>query len=142
MKKILFIFSTFIFLTSAFILAYSPACLAFSNDDNVYYLDSNKENTIEIWTEGQPWWDSNWKQRQQITISGTVRELSDYQTKIELNSKNVGKDWNWQNRGADIRFVDDMNREMSFYIESWKNFERTAKIWVKTPSIPMTGTTI
>ena len=139
MKKII---SMIIFLTSIFILAYSPACFAFSDNDSVYYLDSSMKNTIELWIEDQPWWDSNWEQRQQITISGSLRELSNYQTKIELNSKNVGKNWNWTNRGSDIRFVDDMNRKLNFYIESWSATNKTAKIWVKASSIPMAGTAI
>ena len=91
----------------------------------------------ELWVVEEPpqheplsassWWNSSWQYRQQINISNTAGNLTDYQVKIELNSSNVGEHFNWSNGGKDLRFVDsDDTTELQFYVDyvgDWKKYE-------------------
>ncbi|NOY11367.1 MAG: DUF2341 domain-containing protein [Archaeoglobi archaeon] len=84
-------------------------------------------------------WLAGWSYRVPITIqenSGTG--LTDYQALITLDSS-----FNWSatsSDGSDVRFTDEFGNALSYWIEEW-NYGTSAKIWVKVPSIPASGTT-
>ena len=88
------------------------------------------------------WWNSSWSYRQKISIPNTNTEddLTNYQIKIELNSSNIGSNWNWNNDGNDTRFTyynstSRIETEIPFWIEEWNLTAQTAVIWVKVPLI-------
>ena len=66
--------------------------------------------------------------------SGT--SLSDYQVLVALEpSKFPAKA---KSDGSDLRFTED-GKEFSYWIEDYNAGARTARIWVKVPSIPANG---
>jgi hypothetical protein len=82
-----------------------------------------------------------WKYQREISIkenSGTT--LMDYQVLIELKGADFPVEA--QSSGADIRFMDFNGNELSYWIESWDNAGKNAKVWVKVPNIPAGSTTI
>ena len=86
-------------------------------------------------------WLSGWSYRQPINISNTAGDLTDYQVRIDLNSSNVGSNFNWSNNGNDIRFTNSTDDELSFWIESWNSTGQEATIWVKVISLPNNANT-
>ena len=78
--------------------------------------------------------------RRPVTVteqSGT--SLEHYQVLLELNSSNF--DFSHVNSdGSDIRFYDG-NDFLPYWIEKWDSSNQEAKIWIKVPSIPASGTT-
>ncbi len=81
------------------------------------------------------WWDDEWNHRQIINITNKAGNLTDYQVRIELNDSNTNPEFNWSNNGDDLRFVDNSNSELSYWIEKWNPTEHKAVIWIKTPSL-------
>lgn len=82
-----------------------------------------------------------WKYQREISIkenSGT--SLTDYQVLIELK----GADFPGEAKsdGADVRFTDSKGNELNYWIESWDYAGKSAKVWVKVPSIPADSTTV
>ncbi len=65
--------------------------------------------------------------------------LTDYQVLVNLNGGDFPTDAH--TNGADIRFTDAGGAELSYWIESWDYSGRSAKIWVKVPSIPANAKT-
>ena len=89
------------------------------------------------------WFNSSWNYRQQINISNTAGNLTNYQVRLDLNSSNVGSNFNWSNNGSDIRFTNSTDDELSFWIEDWNSTGQEATIWVNVTSLPNnTNTTI
>ena len=85
-------------------------------------------------------WLSGWSYRRKITITNnSSNDLTDYQVAIDLDSSNF--DFSKANSdGSDIRFTDsDGETLLSYWIESWDSANSKAKIWVKVPSIPASG---
>ncbi len=80
----------------------------------------------------------SWQYSKDITISNSGSALADYQILVSLDSSNFPT--NAQINGADIRFTDAVGNELNYWIESWDNAGKIAKIWVKVPSISA-GTT-
>lgn len=76
----------------------------------------------------------SWQYYKEITISNSGGALSDYQVLVQLSSSNFPT--NARAYGADVRFTDASGNELSYWIESWDYAGRSAKIWVKVPSIP------
>jgi hypothetical protein len=75
-----------------------------------------------------------WEYYRSITITETSGEnLTDYQILVEL--PRFYFPINAQKSGADIRFTDVEETELSYWIENW-NYSESAKIWVKVPSLP------
>ncbi len=113
---------------------------------------SHKENITvangDVKLQNIPWWDYNWTYREPINISNTAGNQTDYQVKIELNSSNVGLNWNWTNDGNDARFTyynttSGTKTETDYWIESWDSTANTSIIWVKVPFLENnTDTTI
>ena len=90
----------------------------------------------------QPWIGDSWAYRRLITISnpGTT-VLTDYQVKITLTNSTFNFN-HAKNDGSDIRLAaSDGTTLIPFWIEEW-NFGTQATIWVKVPSIPISGTTV
>jgi len=89
------------------------------------------------------WWDFSWSYRQPIYISNTAGNLTNYQVRIDLNSSNVGSNFDWSNNGNDIRFTNSTNDLLYFWIEYWNATEEKAIIWVNVTYLPNnTNTTI
>lgn len=86
--------------------------------NHLYYLD--------------PWWNSTWLYRQEINITNTAGDLYNYEFNITLNSTNVGENFDWNLNGSDIRFVNDTDTELYYYIDpmEWNSTEETASIWI------------
>jgi len=105
-----------------------------------------------VWTDvyilgqkikGMTWWNTSWNYRQAINISNTVGDLTKYQVRLDLNSTNVGSNFNWSNNGSDIRFTNSTDDELNFWIEDWNSTGQEAIIWVNVTSLPNnTNTTI
>jgi hypothetical protein len=79
-----------------------------------------------------------WKYYREISIrenSGKI--LSDYQVLINLNPSNFPDKAKYD--GSDLRFADKNGRELKYWIEEWDSGSKTAKIWVKVPSIAANG---
>lgn len=88
------------------------------------------------------WMDPAWSYRNPVTINnpgGTA--LSAFQVNITL-----GSETNFsaaKSGGADLRVTaSDGVTQLPFWIESWNASASQASIWVKVPSIPVTGTTL
>jgi len=92
------------------------------------------------------WWNTSWPYRQNISITGQgAGDLTDYQIKLELNSTNVGANFNWSNNGNDLRFTwlnttSNTEQEINYWIESWSSTAQTATVWIKVPFIGNTST--
>jgi len=81
--------------------------------------------------------------RQPINISNTAGDLTNYQVRIDLNSTNVGSNFDWSNNGSDIRFTNSTDDLLNFWIESWDSTGQEATIWVNVTSLPNnTNTTV
>lgn len=85
-------------------------------------------------------WLEGWNYRREITVteqSGST--LTNYPVLVPLNSSNF--DFSKANSdGSDIRFTDTSDNLLDYWIEEWDSTGETAKIWVKVPSIPASGT--
>ena len=89
------------------------------------------------------WWNSTWAYKQDINISNVAGNLTDYQVKLELNSSNVGANWNWSNDGNGTRYTNSSNNELDYWIEDWDSTTNTSTIWVEVPFLEnATNTTI
>jgi len=91
---------------------------------------------------GQDWYNTNWQYRRPISVSNTSgNNLTDYQVLISLNSSFDFN--NAKSDGSDIRVTSgDGIITIPFWIESWSASSQQAKIWVKVPGIPTSGTTV
>ena len=85
---------------------------------------------------GGVWWNSDWENRQTITIDNTsgVNALDNYPILVTINTASLIAAGKMNNNGGDIRFVDG-SQELDFWVESGINTAST-RIWVKIPSIP------
>ncbi len=80
-----------------------------------------------------------WKYQLEIRIkenSGTT--LTDYQVLIELKGADFPVEA--KSDGADVRFTDSNGKELNYWIESWDYAGKSAKVWVKVPSIAARAT--
>lgn len=77
--------------------------------------------------------EEKWDTYRSITINETSgQNLTDYQVLVKIL---YNFPTNAQKSGADIRFTDMEDNELSYWIENW-NYSVSAKIWVKVPSLP------
>jgi predicted outer membrane repeat protein len=80
------------------------------------------------------WWNSAWTKRVPITISNPGAALTGYQVKVNLNyDPDMRVDF------SDLRFADDSNTELPYWIETY-TASSTAVVWVKVPNIASTTT--
>jgi len=89
--------------------------------------------TCVLTESGYPLEGSSWKYRRPVNVSvssGTTAK--NYQTKIILNSSNVGANFNWTRNCSDLRFVNGSNNaQLDFWIESCSSSSQNATIWVE-----------
>ena len=89
------------------------------------------------------WHDDDWQYRRAVQVShpGSGGTVTQYQVLVQL-----GSDFDFTHAAADghdIRVTaDDGITAIPFWIETWDPDNSTAGIWVKVPSIPLTGTTV
>ena len=94
----------------------------------------------EIWRGD---WDAQgWPYREDITLTNNNSEnLNDYQVRLELDETKVGPNFRWDLGGKDLRFYDENGQKIPYWVESWDEENKTAKVWVKVPLIPAGGST-
>jgi len=79
---------------------------------------------------------SDWKYYDNITITENSGDrLDDYQVLLELDSDNFDFS-KVRSDGRDIRFYDEDDDELDYWIEELDPYLEIAKIWVKVPEIP------
>lgn len=86
-------------------------------------------------------WLTGWTYRKLITVTNNEgSELVGYQSRVSLDGS-----FPWghvKSDGSDIRFtMSDGTSDIAFWIESW-TYNSSATIWVKIPSIPVSGTAV
>ena len=111
---------------------------------NLYFIIFVTCLVVSVFTSlnAQPWIGDTWAYRRLITVTNpgsTV--LTNYQVKITLdNTFNFAYA---NGDGSDIRITSvDGVTQIPFWIESWSQADQQATIWVKVPSIPVTGDSI
>lgn len=91
--------------------------------------------------EGATWWNESWDYRQEINVSNTAGNLTNYQVRKELNLSN----FNYTHAnitGKDIRFTNSSDELIDYWIELW-NISGSSYIWVEVPFLEnATNTTI
>jgi len=108
---------------------------SFDTSLSVDYIKARKyassEPGISIGTEQQnPWWNCNWKQRKAIDIKEVSgKNLTDYQTRITINTASLISQGKLNANCSDIRFIDN-NTELPYWIEQGCNSSSTI-IWIK-----------
>jgi hypothetical protein len=89
------------------------------------------------------WYDVIWQHRSAVQIAhpGDGGTVSQYQVHVALDGSFDFA--HALSNGHDLRVTSEDGKTLiPFWIESWDPSARTASIWVKVPSIPVTGTTI
>jgi PGF-CTERM protein len=82
----------------------------------------------------------DWKYYKEITVKeNSGKTLTDFQVLVDLNPSNFPANAN--SDGSDLRFEDTNSKELSYWIEEWNGGAKSAKIWIKVPSIPANGET-
>jgi hypothetical protein len=86
------------------------------------------------WSFGDvdPWWDSGWKQKQNVTITNTNNALNLYNYQVAVN---VTFDSNMQADFDDLRFVDDDETTVLDYWIEQQKASSWAFVWVEVPLI-------
>ena len=87
--------------------------------------------------------NAQWQYKSAITINSIGTELVDFQVMVTLDTSNFN--YSFVNTdGADIRFSTDSTWNFISDINYWiENFDAsdTSKIWIKVPTIPVSGST-
>ncbi len=95
-------------------------------------------NNVEYAYNQAGWWNASWSYKQAINLtvsSGSTPQ--NYQAKLELNSSNVGTNWNWNNEcvnsnSSRARFVNGSeNTEFDFWVESCSVSGQNMTVWVE-----------
>ena len=91
----------------------------------------------------QGWFDNGWAYRRTVTVPNpSVTDLTEFQVNITLNETN----FNFTEAltdGSDIRITaSDGITSIPFWIESWDQAGEAASIWIRIPSIPVSGTSV
>jgi len=86
------------------------------------------------WWDPTTWWDSSWSYRMPLTVTNSGGDLTNYQIKIELDSLNVGDNFNWDEDYDAMRVTyynisTDSEEICPFWIESWNSSSQEASIW-------------
>jgi hypothetical protein len=91
----------------------------------------------------QDWYDTDWPFRSVVAVSNPgSTELSDFQVKITLTSSNFNFTPTLAD-GSDIRVTSsDGTTFIPFWLESWDKTGSQGTIWVKMPTIPVSGTSV
>ncbi len=105
-----------------------------------FYWEKNQNNYNQ--TTESDWLSSNWLYRQKIQVTNnTASALTDYQVLIDSGSLNLSNVFSKANSdGSDIRFGNNSSsEELNYYMQSYSKVSGTAKIWVKIPYLPASG---
>ena len=95
------------------------------------YNDVSKV-TFKYQSDVLEWWSSSWSRRQEVIIMNSSDELTDYPVKVLLDDADAYA--KMQETGDDIRFIDESNEELEYYVEEW-DIQGISCIWVKIPII-------
>lgn len=87
------------------------------------------------------WWDTDWHYRMPVTITST-QVLTDYPVLVTVDTQSLISLGKMNPDGSDIRFVEALGPELSYWIETPTINTPTTRIWVNIPSIPIGDTTI
>ncbi len=77
------------------------------------------------------WFDPSFLFRQPINISINNATPTNYQILLNLNSSNLGSNFDWSNSCNDIRFANNSN-ELDYWIENCNTSAQTIKVWIET----------
>jgi hypothetical protein len=74
------------------------------------------------------WWNPDWNYYKEIALTeNSGNDLADYQVKLDITADNMEADC------KDLRFIDESDSQLSYWIESCS--APSATVWVKIPSI-------
>jgi alpha-tubulin suppressor-like RCC1 family protein len=92
--------------------------------------------------EGPGWLDAAWTGRQLMEINpGNANPLTNYQVDLQLSSTSIDFA-STQAAGQDLRFtLDDGITLVPYWLEKFDSAGKTAKVWLKIPSIPAMAST-
>ncbi|RLJ09721.1 MAG: hypothetical protein DRP15_02695, partial [Candidatus Aenigmatarchaeota archaeon] len=82
------------------------------------------------------WWNETWNYSREIIIeeeSGT--DLYEYQVRVVLNTQQLILEGKMRSDCGDIRFVNESNDEIPYYLEEGECNKTDTTIWVKVPYI-------
>ncbi len=83
-----------------------------------------------------------WKYKLPITITEqSGQDLTDYQVQITLDTASLISSGKMRSDCGDIRFYDENNNELPYWIEDGTCNSANTKIWVKVPYIPASSST-
>src|SRR3989344_5545535 len=99
--------------------------------------------TYSYYPELKVAWSANWLYYQPVSITNNVASvLTDYETKLTLNTQVLITAGKLQSQCQDLRFVgaDGITR-LAYFLEPADCNSTTTPVWIKDPSIPASGTT-
>jgi len=85
-----------------------------------------------------PWWNSSWSYRKAIEVN-TSTNVTDYQLKLTLDTQTLISAGKMNSSCKDIRFVDENDVSMEYWLESGCNTANTV-LWVKSDFTTINGT--
>ena len=111
-----------------------------SDCGDIRFTDSRSFDSA-LWTRNFSY-ITLWGWRKPITINNTQNSntLTDYQVLVTLDTKSLISAGKMRSDCGDIRFTDENNNLLNYWIESGCNTTST-KIWVKVPNIPASSST-
>jgi hypothetical protein len=114
-----------------------PYCFRITNNGN------NANFTYSVYPELDISWYANWSYYRPVNIANNVASvLTNYETKLTLNTQALITASQLQSKCQDLRFVgsDGMTR-LGYFFEPVDCNSATTPVWVNIPSIPASGTT-
>lgn len=103
---------------------------------NVSCLGECGEVDIGLLSPTGNWWNLNWENRVEINITNSVFTPENFQILVEINNS-ILDDYQWPNNCSDLRFIDNFQRILSYWIEVCDTSEEEAFVWVRLEdSIP------
>jgi len=99
------------------------------------YSGAVKDITLkqDKWT----WWNASWSNRESFIIQNTVKNYTEKSYMMHLSDSNVGPSFNWSNNGKDLRFTDNTNTSIPYYVypAKWNATGHTADVLVKLGNV-------
>ena len=89
----------------------------------------------------EAWWNMSWQYRKPVSVTST-QSLTNYDALVTTDTQSLISAGKMKADGADIRFTDSSNNQLSYWIESPTINTATTRIWVNVTSISSSGTTI
>lgn len=114
---------------------YTWACGSCDNSSNCN-MTGNRTITINITI----WWNTSWQYKTPVSLSVSGGSTETYhQVLIDLNSTNVGSNWNWTNEcingnSTRARFLDRTETtEIDFWVKNCSVTDTNMWVWVEIP---------